>query len=335
MAFQDMAAELRGSVPKLPFSYTKTLINRAWNVIRNSNLWSFNLFESAWITPPMLNTGTVTATQGSASITFDPSVAVPAIAAWQTANPYVLFTQTQFRISAVGGIYNIIAYNPSTGVATLDRIFADAGGAGQSYMVYQVYYTPPMSDFLTWISVRNPQMFIDLILTSTRGEIDARDPQRSWFQFPTNVVPFGTDQRGAGTATPSATLGYPLYELWGQPVTPFVYQCYGIRKGTPLVNPTDTLPFSIGEDIVLARAREYAYEWAEANKSMEPRAIGPDFKFLMGKSHDEYMKLLTLYRKQDKELVNNWFSSRIPGLASFSFGIYNTISGVASPYSPI
>lgn len=326
-----MVAELRGSVPKLPFAFSRTLINRAWRVIRQSNLWSFNLFESSLITPPLLNSGTVTTIQGVSSITFDPTIAVPAIAAWQAANPYVFLTQCQFRVG-VGGIYNIIAYNSVTGIATLDRIFADPGGAGQSYFIYQVYYTPPMSDFLTWMSVRNPVMYLDLELSVTRAEIDSRDPQRSWYQFPTHVVSFGTDQRGAGTPTPSATLGWPLFELWGQPVTPFTYQCYGLRKGTPLVNPTDTLPFSIGEDLVMARARAYAYEWAEANKSMEPRAIGPDFKFLIGKTMDEYKTLLTLYRKQDRELTNNWFSSRNPGLASRVYGYFNTISSVAGPY---
>lgn len=326
-----MVTELRGSVPKLPISFSKTLINRAWRVIRESNLWSYNLYESAWITPPLLNSGTVTTIQGFATITFDPTVAVPAITAWQAANPYVLLTQVQFRIG-VGGIYNVIAYNPGTGVATLDRIFADPGGAGQSYQLYQVYYTPPYADHLTWMSIRNLQMYLDLDLTTTRSQIDAIDPQRTWYQFPTRVVSFGTDQRGAGTANASATLNYPLYELWGQPVSPFTYQCYGIRKGTPLVAPTDILPFAIGEDLVLARARRYAYEWAEANKSMEPRASGPDFRFLLGATMDEYTKLLTLYRKQDKELCNNWFSSRGSSLASVGWGFYNTLAGTAGPY---
>src|SRR5277367_4308187 len=203
-----MQSELRGSVPKVPFAFTGTLINRAWRQVRESNLWSFNLFESSWITPPLVNSGTVTATQGSPTLTFDLTVAVPALLASQAANPYSPITVRQFRVG-VGGIYNIITMNFGTGVATLDRPFADVGGANIVYQVYQLYYAAPYADHRSWISVRNPQMFIDLRLTTTRAQIDALDPQRTWYQFPTCVVPFGRDQRPG-----SATLGYPLFELW-------------------------------------------------------------------------------------------------------------------------
>jgi hypothetical protein len=139
------------------------------------------------------------------------------------------------------------------------------------------------------------------------------------------------DLRGLGTTTPSATLGYRLFELWGQAVTPFTYQCYGIRVGAPLVNPTDTLPPNIDEELVLAKAKHYAYEWAEANKDMSPRSSGPDFRFLMAQTDAEYIKLLTLYRKQDKEFVNNWLTSR-GGQVAQRGSYYNTLAGVAGSH---
>ena len=113
-----MMTELRGSVPKLPISFTKTLVNRAYRSIRLANLWSFNLFESSWITPPLINTGTVTTTQGSATITFDAN-AISALNSGTTL--YSFITQRQFRIG-VGGIYSIITYNSGTGVATLSHL---------------------------------------------------------------------------------------------------------------------------------------------------------------------------------------------------------------------
>src|ERR1700686_3030879 len=113
MAFINLVTELRGSVPKLPISFAPTIVNRAWSSIRRANLWSFNLFESSWITPPLISTGTVTATQGLASLTFD-ATAIAAINAAQIAQPYSLITQRQFRIG-VGGIYSLIAYNPTSG----------------------------------------------------------------------------------------------------------------------------------------------------------------------------------------------------------------------------
>src|ERR1700680_1469631 len=331
MALQDMQNELRGTVPKLPMSFTRTLINRAYNVIRTSNLWSFNLFESSWITPPLINTSTVTVVQGSATITFD-ATAIATLNAAQIAQPYSLITQRQFRIG-VGGIYHIIAYNPVTGVALLDRIFGDPGGVGLGFQVYQLYSPPPTLDFRTWLSIRNPIMFIDMNLDSTRSQIDQMDPQRSWYLFPTHVVPYGLDIRGIGTVNASSTLGFKMFELWGQPIQLFTYQCYGIRNGVDLVNPSDTLPYAIPEELVLARAKDYAYEWAEANKDMAPRATGPDFKYLRGATMAEYTALLIRYRQLDKDFVDNWLSSRIPNFGGNWHSYYNTISGVAGTQS--
>jgi hypothetical protein len=299
--------------------------------VREANLWSFNLFESTWITPGLVNSGGVTVAQGSPNLQFD-AIATAAINAFQAANPFILITQLQFRIAS-GGIYSLIFYNPATGAAILDRAYGDPSVNDGAYFLYQSYYAPPMKDFLTWISVRNPALFLTLDTTTTREWIDVNDPQRMIFQFPTRVIPLGIDQRGAGTNFPSATLGFPLFELWGQATTPFTYQCYGLRKGADLVNPTDTLPFQIPEELVMARAKYYAYEWCEANKDMVPRATGPDFRFLMGATMDDYKKLLIKYRKQDKEYVNNWFTqSRLPyGVVA---GTYNTLAGVATTNAP-
>ena len=333
MAFQDMVAELRGAVPKISITFCPTLINRAYRDIREANLWSFLLYESSWITPPLISTGTMTANQGSSSVTFDAN-AIAAINAAQLTSTYSLITQRQLRSSAAGGIYNIIAYNPTTGAATLDRPYADQSfGAGLSYQLYQLYYAALYSDHLTYLTITNPSMFLSLDLTATRSTIDLTDPQRSWYEFPTKAVPLGIDYRGQGTATPSATLNYPLYELWGQPVSPFTYQCYAIRRGVDLVNPADTLPVQIPQELVLARAKYYAYEWAEANKDLSPRSVGPDFKFLMGATMALYTKLLTLYRKQDKEFCDNWLTNRSLNAVTANWGYYSTLSGTAGPYA--
>jgi hypothetical protein len=312
-------------------AFSKTIINRAWEEVRQSNLWSFNLFDSGWFSPPMINAGTCSVAQGTPTVTFDPLIATPALVAGSTN--FSLITQRQFRGGSIAGIsqiYNIINWVPTTGVVTLDRPYMDQSVVNGAYSIYQVYYPAPMQDFLTWISVRNMAMFLDLILTASRAMVDAQDPQRSWYQFPTHVVPYGMDIRGAGTPTPSATLDFPLFELWGQPVTPFSYTCYGIRKGVPLVNPGDKLPVQIPQELVMAKARYYAYEWAEANKDMSPRSSGPDYRFLMAQTDNVYQKLLKQYRRQDKEYVDLWFSLRKIQAAPWLFGQYNTIAGVAS-----
>jgi len=334
MALQDMQAELRGAVPKLPFSFTKTLINRAWTVIRDSDIWSFQLYESSWRSPAVVTTGTVTVVLGSDTVQFD-AAATAAINQSQLDCPTSLITQRQLRpgtSSGVSQIYNLIQYDQITGSATLDRTYFDNSGTNISYQLYQLYYPAQFQDHKTWISVRNMSMYMWLGVTMERAELDMIDPQRSIYQFPSQVVPYMTDARGQGTDNASATLGFPLYELWGQPVNPFVYATFGRRLGDDLVNPTDTLPVQVGEDCVIARARMYAYEWAESNKDLSPRSTGPDFRFLYGAAAAEYKDRMTKYRQQDKDFVDAWFSIRGINWFGQNYGAYNTLLGVSTVY---
>jgi hypothetical protein len=329
-----MIAELRGQVPKVPLPFCATLINRAWGEIRKNHLWSFNLYESSWISPPVLTTGTVTVVQGSDTVQFD-ATATAAINTWQIQNPYTLVTQCQLRPGNVAGIaqiYNLIQYDQINGSATLDRIYADPSGTNVAYQLYQLYYAPPFIDHKQFISVRNMQMFLDLYLDTERNEVDKADPQRSIYQFPTNVIPYLIDNRGAGTVNASATLGFKLFELWGQPVNPFTYDLYGIRDGEDLVNPTDTLPYAVGEDCVIALSKYYAYQWAESNKDMSPRSAGPDFKFLMGLAMNEYKQLLVMYRRNDKEFVDAFYSRIKQQFLGYMYGSYSAQFGVATTY---
>ena len=332
MSLQSMQAELRGSVPKIPYAYTKTLINRAWRTLRENNLWSFQLFEGQWIAPPQLSgVGTCNVTQGSTTVQLDLTQANPAIAALAASQPYSLITQRQFRVAS-GGIYNIWGYNPSLGTLTLDRWYGEVSLTATPFSIYQVYYVPvvsnaPITDFKSWISVRDMANFTDLFVSRyTREALDKMDPQRTWYGIPTDVVPYQNDQNPA-----SSTYGSLMFELWGLPTFNINYQLYGIRGGTDLVNPTDTLPPAIGEDCVLALARKYAYEWAEANRDITPRASSPDFKFLMGSTLKEFTDLMRLYRREDRERVDNWFSVRDRSLWAKYYGFFNSQGGVAAP----
>lgn len=340
MAFVNMYTELRGSVPKVPLDFSKTLINRAWRTVRERNLWSFQLFEGQWITPPQISAvGLATTVQGSNVITLD-ATASTNLATLLAAQPYSLITQRQLRIQ-LSGIYNIWGYDPAGGGAgiatlTLDRQFAEPSGSSAGYQIFQCYYVPQASaganpeylaDFKSWISVRNFQNFIDLYIDRyTRTDIDLIDPQRSSYGFPTDVIPYKADGNPA-----SATYRAFMFELWGPPLASYVYQLFGIRRGLDLFANADALPIEIGEDCVLALARVYAYEWAESNKDMNLRQSGPDFRFLMKQAGDEYQMLLKLYRQQDMEKVNNWFFVRRSALQGKLYPYYNSTSGTAFP----
>jgi hypothetical protein len=330
-----MRTELRGSVPKLPFAYTGTLINRAWRTVRERNLWSFLLFNGQWICPAQYTGSSVAATQGSATVTLSAGDSA-ALAALLPTQPYSLLTTRQFRIAS-SGLYDIWAYAPNgggTGIATLtlDRWFGEQSTLGAAFQIYQCYYIPtylnaPITDFKSWITVRDMADFRSLYTERyNRRDLDMRDPQRTWYGIPTDVVPYAPD------ANPlSATLSTLRFELWGAPTFNLNYQLYGVRTGLPLVNPNDTLPHAVGEDCVLALARVYAYEWAEANKMLAPRNVGPDFKYLMGAAAKQYEGLLKEYRMADRERVDNFYTTfRLDDGSSLS-PFYNTLGNSANP----
>lgn len=327
MSFGSMSAEVVGSVPKMPVDYAYTCVSRAYKDVRRQNLWSFLLFDANWTTPSIVNAGTVTVTQGSKTVVFDAaaSAAITAIGAFPSA-----VTQRQFRIG-IGTIYNIWAISTAIGgivTLTLDRNYQEASGAGVTYMIYQVYYAAPMQDFWAWLSVLDPTNMSELVTNKSRSWLNGEDAQRTVFYLPTHVVPYQKDLNPA-----SPTFNYMLFELWGSPTFNLTYQLYGIRKGLDLVNDADNLPAEIGEDCVLALAKKYAYEWAEANKGDMPRAVGSDYRFLIGDTKSEYKRLFMEYRKQDREVVDNW-RTRLrkdwnwPGL------YYSSIAGIASPGMP-
>ena len=326
MAYVDLYREISGVVPKLPIDAAKKFVQRAWADIRRKNIWSFLLGEANWTSPSITNDGTVTVQQGLNSVQFD-SAAIASL------NAIGLFpssiTQRQFRVG-IGTIYNIWAWDPVGGIATLDRPYAEASGTNVGYAIFQCYYAAPVKDFKGWISIVDIINFNDLVTTMTRQTLNMRDPQRTMFYLPTHCVFYQQDQNPA-----SATYRWPMYELWGQPQYSLTYQLYYFRHGVDFTSDTDALPPAVEDDCVIALAKNYAYEWAEANKADVPRNVGSDYKFLMQKVGADYDRLFREYRKQDRETVDNWISFRRPGWGWANLqGYYNSIGMTANPGAP-
>ncbi|MGH7184492.1 MAG: hypothetical protein ACREJN_21310 [Nitrospiraceae bacterium] len=325
MSFLSMYSELRGAVPNIAVSFCKTLINRAWQDVRRQNLWSFQIYDSNWISPNQLNAGVVTTVQGSNQAVLDAAAAAALIANLAQVGSFNPINQRQFRIG-ISTVYNINSFD-GTNTLTLDRGYQEASGTGVEYNIYQVYYPAPYKDHLMFVSIRDMVNFTDLILERNRRWLDEQDPQRTWYYFPSHSVFYRNGVDPANTAT----YQFPMFELWGVPLSNRSYQLYGIRRGVDLDNPTDELPACITEEVIMERAKTYAYEWAEANKGALPKNQGPDYKFLMGECTARYSALFKKLRQQDRETVDSWFSIRRSSLYGKYWAQYNTISGTAYP----
>ena len=332
MSFGSMQSQISGIVPKFPFTYGATCINYAYRDVLRKNLWSFLMLESNWTSPPPYAAGTVTVVQGSNLAVFDAAVASPGLAAIQASGIPTPLLKRQFRVQ-ISTIYNIWGYaiNGGTGVVTLtlDRTYQEPSQTSVAYNIFECYYVSPVQDFWAWISIRDINDFNELRTTKNRKFIDDRDPQRTLYYIPTDVVPYQVDLNPA-----SPTVGWPMFEMWGGPQQELTYQLFLIRRGQPLVNLTDTLPWVIGEDLVMARAYWYAYEWAEANK-VDSRSQGSDFRFLMGQTMQDYTRLFREYRVQDQANANNFITRLRRGWTWPSlWGFYNAIGNTANAGAP-
>lgn len=329
-----MYSELHGSVPKVPLDYCKTLINRAWKDVRRKNLWSFQLFDTNWVTANLIGAITNSVPLSCNVVQSNNLVVFNANASAVLNNlgngPYPPpVTNLQFRVG-VSTIYNIWNWNSSTNTATLDRPYTDASANNTNFAIGSWYMMVPYSDFVRFLAVVDMIDFQVLNLARTAEDIKRIDPQLTMYFWPTDVVAYERELNNN-----SANYGFMKYMMWGLPQVQRTYQLLGIREGLDLVNPTDTLPFCIGEDMVLALAKCYAYEWAEASKVDNPRDQGPDFKFLIGMEQANYKRLYKEYRMRDREAVDNWFISyRRPNVFAYDAPYYQSIGNVAWPGLP-
>jgi hypothetical protein len=295
MSWQTMSAEISGQCP-VDYLFAKTLVNRAWLNVQRKHIWSFLWGKRAIPTPNPTAAGTVTLASGSPLVIGD-ATASPAWAAIPGANP---ITVQQFRVGT-GTIYNIVGVainTPSAGLTTLtlDNPYVDPQfGAGISYTISQFYYSAPVADFLWWESIIDPVSGYAMRCTLTNEEVDRKDPQRFQSGWPVGPIPYLVNPNVA-----SPFYQWPMYELWPEPLNNYTYVGSFFRRGSLFVNDTDQVNAMLGEDLVIALAKVYAYEWAIANKDM-PVAQKKSWQFTLGYAKKEYDGLLSDYMIKDEE----------------------------------
>ncbi len=197
-----------------------------------------------------------------------------------------------------GPIYNILTYDNVTGIATLDRIYTEATSTAATYMVYQCYYDAPVSDFLRFVTVRDPNNGWWLKLRKTMGELNKRDPWRgSQGNPPLWLVPYKSDP----------TTGVQTFEAWPQPTSQGVLQCLVQRTGGDFVADTDALPPQVSEEALMCLARKLSFEWAMANVGRFPELKGVGWQFLITEAQATYEALILTDRVKDEEAFSqNW-----------------------------
>ena len=291
-------------MPALSRVRAKRLINRAWKIVQDSSLWSFQLQQGGFSTPNISTAGSCTFALGSDQVTGDAA----ASAQW-LALPFYWSPTTQ-QIRAQGySVYSIIAMDttdPNAVVLTLDRNFVDPLPfyTGVAYQMYGAYIPAPIG-FKRWLTVADMFDQWSMDIWTGRRTQDLIDPARQVSSNPYRMLPLGTDRRGAGTGTPSATLNQQLYEMYPYPTTEIAYQWYAVVEWPYLVNPSDTLPSPIDEEVVTQKALTWAYRDSEARRDiMAAKGSGGNFLGLKKDSEADFLTRLKTLRLMDREAVD-------------------------------
>lgn len=261
MPFQDYCAELKGTIPSLPYPLAQKLVNRAWRQIQDMRLWSWLVGDGDLRSADLISAGTITVTDGSPQATAD-ATAAAALNAVAFSNPPLaspdLGVGRQIRFGAGEDVYSIVAWDNNTQTLTLDRPYLGASGS-KTYQVYKCYYAPPDSDFLRYLSVRNTSSGYVIRrrrLYVSQEVLNAVDPKRGARGEPYILSPYRSDSR-------------PVHEFYPHPISSRVYRCYYVRRGKDLSDTVD-LPSTFSESVLISLALIHAADWALANVSTYP-----------------------------------------------------------------
>lgn len=327
----DMTSELTELVPAMSRIRARSLINRAWKIVQDSCMWSFQLGQGGFSTPGVTNGGTITCALGSDQITGDAT----ASAEWIALPFYWSPTLQQIRAKGFS-IYSVIGMDttdPNSVVLTLDRPFVDPlpSFTGVGYQMFQAYIAAPPR-FKRWLNIADMFNCWSLDIWTSRRTDNMLDPARLYTSNPSQVLGIGQDRRGAGTVNASATLGQQLYELYPNPQSKISYQTYYVAEAPYLVNNSDTLPDPIDEELVVQKALTWAYRDAEARRDiMAAKGAGANFLGLKKDSEVDFLARLKTLRLLDRDAVDSYMINMNQSLTGFrSMPYFNAPAGRAN-----
>lgn len=140
-------------------------VSHSFRDLAERRRWSWLVKYGEFSMPAVYNTGTVTVTLASTTVTGSGT-------AWTQA-----MVDRQFRIGLNTPIYTIRRVDSATSLE-LDLVWGSATNAGQSYEIYQAYVTPP-EDFVSFINVWDPANNWKLHIHFTQEEVNRADAQRA------------------------------------------------------------------------------------------------------------------------------------------------------------
>lgn len=215
MTFDAIYRELRLYVPNLPIMLAQRLVNERYAAILDRRSWAALRTSGTFIIKSPLTTGTATAIQGSATITFTGASLTSDVVG------------RQLKINNQAPILDILTCDVGAQTITVSPIWPMADAVANAFTIADVYVTPP-TDFKQFLICIDPTRQWQLRINVINTEINAWDAARTSVGDPWVLADLTFN-----------TSGRPRYELWPGPSTQrgltYLYQ----RQGDQLLNGDD------------------------------------------------------------------------------------------------
>lgn len=256
-------------------------VANAFRQVAERRPWSWLQKQGQFILPALYNTGTVSLTQGSDTVTGTGTVFTTSMVG------------RQFRLTNVTPIYTITDVDEVAQTLTLDLVWGADSATDSGYEIYSAYVSPP-SDFNYLITVWDPRYNWQLHQNISQRELNTWDAQRS-----NRGQAYLVAQRDYYTPT-GETIPLPRFEVWPHVTSAYVLPFMYVARATDLQDAGATLPRYIRGDILLELAIAEAASWP--GPSIEK--VNPYYNLKLAQAHQNKAEfMLAELERQDEEIA--------------------------------
>lgn len=307
--YDEIAGKVILRCPAAGILLARDWVNNAFRQVAEYRLWSWQTRREQFVANAVYNDGTVAVTHNSTTVTGTGTVFTAAMQG------------RQFRLGSNDPVYTIATRNSNTEIV-LDREWGGATASGQSYEIWNAYFTAP-TDFHSFVSVWDPNFNWQLHLHVAQEEINSVDSQRSnaGTSYVIADLDYTTIHSGRGSIDgTTVTIPLPRYEIWphqkGAYVWPFLYKI----RATDLEDSGALLPRYIRGDVLLELALMEAASWPGTASKKNPYASQSraDHHYRRIYGDRRFPGMLAEMARQDDEV----FEQDIAYITSRSFAPY-------------
>lgn len=336
----QLRGRLIGELDVIPPASIEERINDALREIYDDHDWGF-LFEDGFIRTPKLIEGTGLVAQFSSEVLVDQNVAdeINGISEFEPEIFERQFRSVSFVEVPRGFTYKIIEWNPAINILTIDPPYQDVDNESVKIQILKIYYKPPyfqppyeigvdpvpdpIIDFRRFEHIISPHFRRRLGLNVSQAELHRIDPYREIISEPRFLVTHSYDTKFVDNQGARVQINEPVFEMYPAPRFSRLFQIKYVRAGLPLMSDSDQVPDLFTKELVLSKAKQWAYSWAKANADkLKLKAVGR-FDNLIALAKNDYEEQLMKAKKKDEDRYPKAYLGNVLDYSEYSFDDLN------------